>query len=93
MWAYRNMKSRVTGVQKKKAHLYLGLPLLDKKEFYEWSIASHDFNALFDLWVICQYDRKICPSVDRIDSSNGYVKDNIRWVTHSQNSSKTNRWL
>lgn len=34
MRGYRNMQSRVTGVQKKKAHLYLGKELLPRDEFY-----------------------------------------------------------
>lgn len=36
MRMYRNMKSRVTGVQSKKAHLYKGKDLLAKEDFYEW---------------------------------------------------------
>lgn len=86
MRAYRNMQSRVTGVQSKKAHLYLGLELLSRAEFYALSLSSDDFNSLFDTWTKAGYIRKISPSVDRVDSSKGYTKENIRWVTHSQNS-------
>lgn len=35
MRIYRNMKSRVEGVQKLKAHLYQGKELLSKEEFKE----------------------------------------------------------
>ena len=34
MRCYRNMKSRITGVQKQKAHLYVGKSLLEKELFY-----------------------------------------------------------
>ncbi len=37
MRLYRNMQSRVTGVQKLKYHLYEGLTILPRKEFYEWA--------------------------------------------------------
>ena len=86
MRLYRNMKSRVTGIQKKKAHLYNGKELLDKNYFYEWSLNSKEFHLLFDEWERSGYDRKLCPSVDRIDSSRGYIIENMEWVTHSENS-------
>ena len=87
MRAYRNMKSRVTGVQKKKAHLYLGKEILPREEFYEWSKNNLDFLKLFKAWAQCSYDRRLCPSVNRKDSRNGYTIDNMEWITHSQNSS------
>ena len=86
MRTYRNMKSRVLGIQYKKAHLYKGLELLDKQEFYAWSLSNTEYNSLFDLWSKSGYDRKLTPSIDRIDSSKGYNKENMRWITHSENS-------
>jgi len=50
MRMYRNMKSRVEGVQKKKAHLYFGLELMDKSEFYNFALTSKQFNELFDAY-------------------------------------------
>src|SRR5437868_1147795 len=38
MRLYRNMQSRVTGVQKKKYHLYEGKELLPRAEFYDWAL-------------------------------------------------------
>jgi hypothetical protein len=35
MRKYRNMQSRVTGIQKKKAHLYKDLYLLPREQYYE----------------------------------------------------------
>lgn len=83
---YRNMLSRVTGVLKKKAHLYEGLEILDKESFYQWSLSDDMFNQIFDEWVISDYNRKLTPSIDRIDPCLGYIDDNIRWLTHSENS-------
>ena len=83
---YRNMLSRVTGVLKKKAHLYKGLEILDKEVFYEWSLEDPAFNRIFDEYTDSSYNRKLSPSIDRIDSGLGYTMGNIRWLTHSQNS-------
>lgn len=81
MRMYRNMKSRVTGVQKKNPYLYVGKELIDKKDFYELAVSSNDFQALFKIWSDSGYVRKMCPSVDRINPELGYTKENIRFVT------------
>jgi hypothetical protein len=86
MRAYRNMKSRVSGIQKLKSHLYLGKELLPKEEFYKFSLDSKDFHNLFEVWEKSNYDRKLTPSIDRINSDLGYLLVNIRWITHSENS-------
>jgi len=91
MRTYRNMKSRVLGIQKEKAHIYKGLPILDKKEFYLWAAKDVTYNRLFDAWVASEYSRKLTPSIDRIDSTLGYEKENMRWLTHSENSYLGNR--
>lgn len=86
MRMYRNMKSRVTGVQKAKFHLYQGKELLPKEEFYSWAKSSEKFYQLFSQYIESGRDRKLAPSVDRIDSSKGYILGNMEWVTHSENS-------
>ena len=86
MRIYRNMKSRIEGVQWHKAHLYAGKYLLPKDEFYVWAMMSPDFHRLYAEWVESGYERKLAPSVDRKDSSIGYRPWNMEWVTHSENS-------
>jgi hypothetical protein len=86
MRTYRNMESRVTGILKKKAHLYEGLPILPRDEFYSWAMASNAFHELFDGWVASGYQCGESPSVDRVDVSKGYVPGNMRWLTHRENS-------
>jgi len=85
MRAYRNMQSRVTGVQARKHHLYAGKELLERADFYRWSLADPDFNRLFDEWLAADRPRRICPSIDRIDSQFGYRFGNVRWVPFSEN--------
>lgn len=86
MRIYRNMKSRIEGVQKAKFHLYRGKYLMPKDEFYVWAICSPDFHRLYAEWVESGYERRLSPSVDRKDSSVGYRDWNMEWVTHSENS-------
>lgn len=86
MRLYRNMQSRVEGVQKVKFHLYEGKELLDRHTFYQWGLMSNTFISLYINYTKNNYDRKLAPSVDRKDSSKGYYLDNMEWVTMSENS-------
>lgn len=86
MRMYRNMKSRITGIQKAKYHLYANKYLLPKHEFYGFVDRSPQFKRLFKHWVTSHYDRKLTPSVNRIDPSIGYEVGNIEFITHSENS-------
>ena len=86
MRLYRNMQSRIVGIQKEKHHLYEGKELLNRQDFYTWAKSHEAFFKLFENWQKSNYDRKLTPSVDRIDSDKGYFIDNMRWITHSENS-------
>lgn len=83
---YRNMRSRIEGIQKEKFHLYENKYLLEKQKFYSWALRDDTFHELFNCWEKQNYSRKLCPSVDRIDPTKGYELDNMEWVTHSENS-------
>ena len=85
MRLYRNMQSRVTGVQKLKAHLYDGKEILTRDEFYEWTLASKTFHELWAAWEAGDHPRRLTPSVDRIDSSLGYAIENMEWVPFHEN--------
>lgn len=86
---YRNMKSRVMGVQKEKCHLYKGKEILPKDIFYEWALNNPNYKVLFDNYKDNGYNQKLAPSVDRINSSLGYTLGNIEFVTHSENSRRS----
>jgi hypothetical protein len=83
---YRNMQSRVVGVQWKKAHLYFGKHLLPREDFYKWAKSCKEFYRMFEIWKDSRYERRLCPTVDRIDPHKGYFLDNMRWLTLSDNS-------
>lgn len=86
MRTYKNMYHRVKGIAPRGRHRYEGLEILDKSSFYEWSKSDVDFIKLYNDWVISNYNRKLSPSIDRIDTSIGYIIGNIRWITQSENS-------
>lgn len=84
---YKDMKARVLG-QTGRNDLYLGLPICDKEEFYEFSFNDPIFNALFDKWEQSNWDDDYKPSIDREIPSKGYVLSNIRWVCYRDNISR-----
>ena len=84
MLTYNNMDRRVRGMVKE--HIYGGLDLLDRDVFYKWAKNNEDYKILFNKWVNSGYDRRLSPSIDRIDGNKGYILSNIRFLTHSENS-------
>lgn len=92
MRTYRNMLSRVTGVTKHKNHLYLGLEILPKLDFYKWSLENSSYKRLHRKWTLSGMDTRLSPSIDRIDPYRGYSLDNMRWVTKSFNSRNTRKY-
>lgn len=86
MRMYRNMQSRINGVQSQKHHLYAGKCLLPRQDFYDWAFSSEKFHDLFSEWEKSGYNRRLTPSVDRINPDIGYQISNMEWVTHSENS-------
>ncbi len=94
MRLYRNMTSRVTGSQKLKRHLYEGKELLPREDFYSWASASPTFHSLWEEWENNGHERRLAPSVDRIDSTRGYSVDNMEWVPFHENCRRgaVSRW-
>lgn len=83
---YANMRSRVNGkCNPRSAHLYEGLELMDREVFISMSLNDAEFNSLFLEWQEGDFERRLAPSPDRIDSSRGYTPDNIEWVPFHEN--------
>ena len=79
------MNQRVQGRGTKRPDLYLGLPILPKDVFISWAKNHPDFLTLYKRWFSSGFDRKLTPSVNRMNSNKGYTLDNIQWLTNSQN--------
>ncbi len=86
MRLYRNMMSRISGVQKEKYHLYRDKSILPREEFYFWALNHDEFHRLYSLWEENSYSRKSTPSINRVDPTKGYIIGNMEWLTHSDNS-------
>ena len=72
---------------------YIGLPICSKAEFVEWSLAQPELTVMFDSWVAAEWPRRLCPSIDRLNSTLGYTLDpmNLQWITWSENASRSHR--
>lgn len=79
------MKQRIKG-NCRTPQIYANLSIMSSEDFIFFSINCSALQDLYKEWVISGYDIRLTPSVDRIDSSKGYVLGNIRWITHAQNS-------
>jgi len=87
---YGGIKTRCKNTRYKKNKKYHGLPVMDWEEFVEWGL-SPEFLELYARYLESGKDRKLAPSVDRIDPSKGYVKGNVRWLTLSENSKRAGK--
>jgi hypothetical protein len=89
---YSLMQSRVRGqvIIHRKAGRYIGLPICTRKDFYVFALKDWNLKYLFCDWIKYGRTMKRIPTVDRIDNDEGYLLDNIRFITFSENSKK--RW-
>lgn len=88
---YRNMKTRVFNTTQDKFKAYTNKELLSKESFYDWINNNQDFHLLFENYEKNNYDRKLAPSVDRINPKLGYSLDNMRMISSRENSILGNR--
>lgn len=86
MRKYRNMLSRVRGINGAHKQCWKGKDILPKAEFYEWALASETFWTLWRAYEASGFDRELCPSPDRLNPDEGYQVGNMEWVTTRENS-------
>lgn len=88
---FSSITERATGRNKKRTYNVLGKGVCSKEEFINWCYKKENlikFQKIHSEWVKSNFDRKLCPSIDRIDNNKGYVLDNLQWLTVSANSKK-----
>lgn len=87
---YRDMKARTIGNRECYAR-WKGLELLPKEDFIRWSVYSVDseYPVLWTNWTNSFYHTLLAPSIDRIDSSLGYILGNMQWLTRSEHMKRS----
>ena len=81
------MQSRVRGTSGgHNRGNWIGKSIVPRDVFYVWAKNNPDFLALYKRWYSSGFDIKLTPSVNRMNSSKGYLLNNMEWITHSQNS-------
>lgn len=83
---HHNMVTRVKGRgDKRSRYLYKGLPIVSKDEFIEWALSDPAFKRQYAAWAAAGYERRLAPSIERIDSDKGYIHPNMEWISTSEN--------
>lgn len=77
-------------ISMKQRAISKNLEILSREEFFEIASNSKKLQSLHKNWIDSDFDTKLSPSVDRIVNLSGYVKENIQFLTHSENVSKGN---
>jgi hypothetical protein len=84
---YRSMFRRIKGMNKHSN--LIGKDLMPWPFFLDWcNSTKKDFIKIHRKWKKSNFERKLAPSIDRIDNTKGYTFGNLQWITQSQNSKK-----
>lgn len=87
---YNLIKSRCSKYRQTTSR-YFGKDFLTKSDWNEWCYEDRNYKAfikLYNKWVENGFERKSTPSIDRIDNKLGYMRNNLQWLSLSDNSSK-----
>lgn len=87
---YMNIKHRCEGKIKASTR-YKGTDYCSKKEFIDWCYKEENMNKFVKLWSLWRssgFERKLTPSIDRIDTTKGYTSGNMQWLSSVNNTKK-----
>lgn len=64
--------------------------ICDREAFLHKVLNSSRYCTLYNEWKILEFEYKLAPTTDRLNSDIGYLISNIQFITHSENSIKQN---
>lgn len=82
---YSSIKTRCLGKRKTYVSGFKVLSADQWKQFLEDTAVTR--LGLYLAWKMSGYNRRLSPSIDRIDPRQGYIEGNIRWIPSWVNSS------
>ena len=86
---YRGIVNRCTGKHKNRTYKVEGMEYLTKEQYSKWWKKNlAEFEKCYKVWEQSGFKNKFAPSIDRIDSSKGYMPNNMQWLTFSLNCIK-----
>lgn len=89
---YTNMQCRCKTLMQGSPRHY-GLPIISRQQFIEWAESTNEYGLLFAAWALAGFARELVPTVDRKNPKEGYILNNMEWVTQSENSRRNVRQL
>jgi len=63
-------------------------PKYTKLELENWLYSQNNFETLYNNWIKSNYNKKLRPSVDRLNDYKEYSFDNIQLITWEENNKK-----
>lgn len=83
---YTAMSERVRGKDDRCVRTSTGLPIMSRKDFLVWAYQQPELAMMFEAYRASNWEFKLCPTIDRVDYTEGYILGNIRFLTQSDNS-------
>ena len=87
---FSGIKSRVLG-KSKRDYKVKGSKMFTKEQFTSWCYKKKNFDKFIKLhgeWKDGGFERRLCPSIDRINENGFYTIGNIQWIQQWKNTSK-----
>lgn len=64
--------------------------IIDPQEFFDFAAKSTEYKKLFKEWEKNNFDIRFTPTLDRMNVKKGYVRDNLQFLSYSENVAKGN---
>src|SRR3974390_1975749 len=83
---YTAMSRRIRGKDKNCVSTVKGLSIIPRQLFLSWAYQQPELEILFKQYKKANWNFKLCPTIDRINTTKGYEFGNMRFITQSENA-------